>query len=333
MKKRSLTILLFVSQFASSQNPFTKFTNKAGVQWAAYSTDTLHFSQPNLSLLLRERFNNGNIKVAFIDDNLNFKKRNYSNKEAVLQRIAPHRMSEIIEDNGNKYSTILSAENPLFSSEYFDEQTNDLIEAQEILYIQSGKLQSYIPWLSLKQTVTTSWGEKLGITKTFSTGFHHKRKINKRISHQSIFLGSRFHTLPTNTATIEKSMIKQIYGRNILETLWQSFPGKNYNFINPENNLPLLFSEIDKTLLDSSVMSIPVYDENGDIKSKQNLTLKGEPLDLYNIDSIQLFQHWYYSKKKNILFSKIESLTLYAKKWKQGLQDAVSSPVLKIVQR
>ena len=128
-------------------------------------------------------------------------------------------------------------------------------------------------------------------------------------------------------------MIKQIYGRNILETLWQSFPGGNYSFINPENDLPILFSDIDKTLLDSSVMSIPVYDENGDIKSKQNLTLKGEPLDLNNIESVQLFQQWYYAAKKNILFSKIISLTLYAKKWNQGQQDAVSSPVLKIVQR
>jgi hypothetical protein len=43
-----------------------------------------------------------------------------------------------MDAEGNITATVVEAEDPLFSTRYFDEQTSDLVEVQQILYIESG---------------------------------------------------------------------------------------------------------------------------------------------------------------------------------------------------
>ena len=321
-------IICLLWQTGFSQNIFTKFIENKSVHWATGMIDTFHLTNPNLSLILRKRFNAGAIKVNIIEDNKNISKINYTSKDAVINKIAPNRERKVEEENGNTTRTIIASEDPLFSSYYFDEQTNDLIEIQQILYIQSGHLKSYIPWVSPKYAVYTSWGQKLGVANAFNTSFNKSANKSSSLKKKALLLGSTKTMLRLDTA---QNMLKQLYAQNLLQALWPHLHKKQYEIYRADTTIQIPFEKINKSLLDTQQINIPVYDAEGNITAYQILSQHDQSLDLTSITGVEIMQQWFYNEKKNIVFNTIEQLVLYAHKWNNGKQDELASPILKIM--
>ena len=321
-------IICLLWQTGFSQNIFTKFIENKSVQWAAGINDTLHFANPNLSLILRKKFNEGTIKVSSIEDDKNISKINYATKEVVINKIAPNRERKTEDEDGNITATITASEDPLFSSYYFDTQTNDLVEIQQVLYIQSGRLKSYIPWVSPKYAVYTSWGQKLGVANVFNTAFNKQRNSSSSLKKKAALLGSIKTMMRIDSS---QSMLKQLYAQNLLQALWPHLHKKQYEIYRADSAIKIPFEKINKTLVDTQQISIPVYDVEGNITAYKILSQQDQPLELSSITAVEIIQHWFYNAKKNIVFNTIEQLVLYAHKWNNGQQDVQASHILKIM--
>ncbi len=329
MKNTIISFLCLFSQTIFCQNIFTKFITKSSVQWAAHSADTFHFRAPNLSLLLRERFNKGDIKVGITEGLINSRIEENTSKESILERIAPNRVKQIIDENGNLAGTTIEAENPLLSTFYFDSLVNDLVEIPQILYIQSGQLKTYIPWVSPKYAVSTSWGQRLGIANAFSTAFNTSRKICTRQRRNSILLGRSCMGIKSEAAG-QVAMIKQLYAQSLLEALWPSLNTTRYQIIRLDSLTIVPFEKINTSLLNHAVTPVPIYDAEGNLSSA-TVTPAAQPLDASSFTELEVVQDWFYNSKQNKLFSRLQHLVLYAHPYNNGQVAAQAVPVLKIM--
>lgn len=329
MKKWGFIFLFLYSHTVLSQDKYTKFIEKASVSWASDISDTLHFSNPNLSLLLRERLNKGEIKTSIIENELPVTDQKESTLQDIINRMAPGRVKQITDEKGNITSTIQEAENPLFSTFYFDSQTRDVLEVRQVLYVQSGKLQSYIPWLSPKYSVYTSWGEKLGIANAFSTGFKICRHTKKSTRKNAIFFGNTTTKISLDTAAKIK-MIKQLYGYNLLEALWPNLAKNYYKIYQADSSFSISFSKLTESLLNAAVITVPVYNAEGN-ENTQQTKLSDQLLTASSFTSIELVQDWFYNKKSNSAYTTITHIILNALQWNNGIRKTKETAVLKIM--
>ena len=329
MKKWGIIFLFLYSHSVMSQDKYTKFVEKTSVLWAADISDTFHFSKPNLSLLLRERLNKGEIKTSIIENELAVTDQKEPTLQDIINRIAPGRLKQMTDKNGIISSIVKEVENPLQSPIYFDYQTNDLLEVRQVLYIQSGKLRSYIPWLSPKYSVYTSWGEKLGIANAFSTGFKICRHSKKSTRKKSIFFGNTTTKISLDTSAKIK-MIKQLYGYNLLEALWPNLDKNYYKIYQANSSFSISFSKLTESLLNAAVMTVPVFKAEANANTQQT-KLPDQLFTAASFTSIELVQDWFYNQKLNSVHTTITHIILNALQWNNGIRKTKESPVLKIM--
>ena len=332
MKKTSFIFLLSALFFQHSytQNIYTKCIEKSSVSWALDATDTLRFSTLNLSLLLRQQLNNEKIKVAITEPGtISVPGIRFVKKNDIIKMIAPNRATQTMDADGNSTGKMIKAEEPLLSSKYFDEQTADLLEVAQVLYIKSGKLQSYNSWVSPKYAVTTSWGERLGTANAFSTSFQKCRSFSKRLRKQSASLGTHRISLNLDSSSNLK-MLKQLYGQNLAQALWPHLGKKFYQMQLPGSNIRLTVSKLNQTLIEENPLPIPVYDEDGKVTGQRVILQESQPLDLTKISRIDVQQDWFYHTGKNKVYSIVKELLFYAVRSKSGVPQNAASPVLRI---
>lgn len=330
MRKILLLLCLLSTLCGFGQNIFTSFVENKKISFAIITNDTFHFRNPNLSLLLRDALSKGKVKGSIIEDEKNFSTLTYANKEAIINRVAPNRESKVMDADGNITATVVEAEDPLFSSRYFDEQTNDLLEIQEVLYIESGILKSYVPYVSPKYAVFTSWGQKLGISNSFSTAFNKKRSISSSLKKKAVLIGTT-KTIKRLDTVQQQNLLKQLYGQNLLQALWPNLHKKQYEFYKMDSLIKIPFEKINMGLVSNP--AVPVYDAEGNLTGTKMYPMDDQPLNLSLITNIQLEQNWYYHAGKNILFNLITELVLYTKKTDENTGAERTAPVLKIILR
>ncbi len=328
MKKLFVLLCLLPANRVFSQDFFTKFVEKKQVRFATYFTDTFHFSNPNLSLAVRTLVASGNIKASISVDGKKTGKPRYAGSEEIRAKIFPNRESKVMDPEGNVTATVVEAEDPLFSARYLDEQTNDMVEIPQILYIQSGRLRSYIPFFSTKYAVFTSWGQKLGISNAFNTGFNADRSTTSSVKKKSKLLGSTMTKMRLDTFQ-QENLLKQLYGQNMLQALWPFLGKKQYEIYRLDSTTRIEFEKLHMGLVNK--MSVPVYDEVGNLTGTKVLTMQDQPLLPSVFEAIQVKQNWYYSERKNILFSTITELILHGKNGDQISGEQIVVPVLKIL--
>mgnify|MGYP003411343012 CR=1 FL=1 len=124
-------------------------------------------------------------------------------------------------------------------------------------------------------------------------------------------------------------MLKQLYELNLLQALWPYLHKKKYEIYRVDSGTLISFSKINFTLINSKPPDIPFYDEEGNPVIKK-LPQDDHLLNASTFTSAELVQDWFYHSKKNILFNNITHIILYAPKIKNGLQDTIASPLLKI---
>jgi hypothetical protein len=329
MKKLTFLFLLGWANLLLAQDQYTKFVEKPSVTWAADISDTFHFSNPNLSLLLRERLNKAEIKAGIIESEAGASVKKETALEAILDRVAPNRVKQIINADGNIISIIKEAENPLLSSFYFDRQTSDMVEMKQVLYVQSGKLKTYIPFVSPKYSVYTSWGQKLGIANAFSTAFTTKRSFSKQVRKKAISLGSSVTKINLEQPA-PINMLKQLYGQNLLQALWPGLKKNYYSVYRTDSSIQISFSKINESLINPALLTMPLF-ETSENTGRQTINLELPMLTPASFSSIELVQDWYYHTKSNRVYSSITQLTLQAYKWTNNKKNDKETPVLKIL--
>lgn len=314
------------------QSFITKFVENKNIQWAGYVIDTAHFRDPNLSLLLRNRLERDEIKVfvpyffGWHDTHIKKNNINYITKDSLFDH-PTHRNSYIplYDSVGNLMEASPDKRTDLFSASRFNDQVNDMIEFEQVIYIQSGKLKNFISLVSPKFSVVTTQGIYLGKTNLFSTALNTKKSFNKKIRKKAISLGrteSRY--LLNNSGIIP---LKQLYGQHLLQAIWPYFANAGYEIIRLDSSIKISFKELETIDLGYEMLHVPVYDAEGNMTKA---TALASPVDASMFSAISIAREWFYSQEKNILICDISSLKLYYSKIDTLTGSVAELPIIKI---
>lgn len=326
-------LLLCNIGFAQNNNQsapalFDKFIKQPQIEWASYANVSLGFEPVILNKILLERFIKKEIKAALpIESDLpEASTIRFLSKKSADSIIHFSRQTNVnlFDSDGNIISSKTITKLPVFDTSY-----RSITEATQIFYIENGKLASYIPWVSpVILPVTTSTGTFLGNTSCFSTCFNFLYKSTASDKDRIIFLSQSNHKLHLDTAAAEIKL-KELYGRNIIETLWPYIMAGKFALYLTADNKKIKAADIDAELSKTINEAVPisVYDENGNATSKSYRV----PFSPKRITCIELIQDWYYDHTKNIVFNKIKAAFLYAKKWDDNGLNNPAIPILKIV--
>ena len=179
MTKKLTLILLLTSQVSFAQTnpkptPFDKFVNKPTIEWAAYASDTVNFTPADLNNLLLKRISKNEVKaskpVESRTDEAN--KISYSSLDSINQAFYGDRIDILMDSAGTQY--FLKREIPEKDSSNFKRT-----EVTQILYIEKGKLKSYIPFITPALPVyMMSSGQYIGERFYFTTCFNYRYSSN-----------------------------------------------------------------------------------------------------------------------------------------------------------
>ncbi len=289
--------MLFTTICSHAQMPYTQFIESKHISWAASYNGSIVFDSINLNLLLRERFAKKEIKAAS-PEKLEFEKNiQYQSVEEIEKRIDP------TFEKGNKTSS-----SPLFSEKYFNVDVNKQVGLQQIFYVEKGVLKSSISSAAPLFTVITQAGTLLGTSKAFLTAINPRQNVKRSVQRKGTVLGT--------TTVRQEDLVteKQVYRLDLHACIWP-YLDKKYDIIRLDSNKTIDVQDVN-IILDR--IEVPVYDEEGNLSHTTIVSPVFSP-ESFTVGEIE--QEWFYSKKKNIVFVKIRSLTLnFSKK-----------PVLKIV--
>src|ERR1700749_4732307 len=115
----------------------------------------------------------------------------------------------------------------------FDSNSYNLVEANQLFYIEQGKLYSYIPFVSPKMSINTSTGIFLGLSNYFSTSFNYSYNYKPKHKNKLVSLGQ------TKRLVLQDSMyvsgkLKELYGRDLIKTLWPYIMNEKLKLANVE---------------------------------------------------------------------------------------------------
>lgn len=280
-----LASLFFVTGI-QAQTAYTKFIESKHINWAARHTGPIQFSEINFSLLLRKRFSINEIR------GVNPDKLEIENK---LEYIIPAEVQTRI--NPGFGDTLNFHNDPLFSPVYFNADINRQVEVQQVLYVEKGVIKSTVNMVSPQFTVTTPAGTLLGTGKVFTTALNSKKCIKKSIQNKAIFLGT------TSVSFETLQLQKQVFGLDLPACIWPGLDSK-YEIVRIDSNKTITKDDLNKSLV---TVHVPVYDEQGNLE-KTAIVQPVLTADSFKVSEIE--QEWFYSKKKNILFSRVKSLIL-----------------------
>lgn len=198
----------------------------------------------------------------------------------------------------------------------------------QVLYIEKGKLKSYVTWVSPMIPIITSFGLFLGDGGYFSTCFNPKYNYKPRKKNKIILLSESRRNIRMDTVTNDESRLKELYGRNLIETLWPNILNGEIDAFETKTNSKLQPEEINRYLINKTRIPVPVYDTTGTVSGFE---FRRTDFDPKLITSIDLLQDWYYDQKKNIVFNTIRELYFYTTENGSGGEIIKTPPILKIV--
>lgn len=328
MKKLIFLLLLPVSpvfaQLPTEQKAtrFDRFITRPEIEWAAYINDTIRFENPNLNRILLLRLARNEIRASLPAgsgssdaDRVKYLKK----KDIDLVKFhvyEKHRFDSTGELTGIEYLV------PAIDTASFT-----LTHATQIIYVVNGQVKTYVPWVSTMIPVVTSTGIYLGDGDYFSTCFNDNYNYQAGKQNKIQFLSQSKRKLRLDTADV-RSRLKELYGRNLLRTIWPAVLENRFGIIDCAKNKMIKAKELDADLIFGPKIPVPFYDADG---NQAGTRLVQEELSPDSFTSIELIQDWYYDAAKNVVFNTIREMTLYAKKWTADGLSAGPSPILKLV--
>jgi hypothetical protein len=324
MTKKLTLIFLFASQILLAQNKpqptqFDKFVNGPGIKWAAYASDTVNFTSADLNNLLLKRISKKEIKASKPVESRTAEadKITYSTLDTIDQAFYGDRIDILMDSTGTQY--FIKHEIPEKDSSNFKRT-----EVTQILYIEKGKLKSYIPFITPTLPVYMSSGNYIGERFYFTSCFNYTHNSKPSNKSKLIFLTQTKKVVKLDAAE-PTNRLKEMYGNNLLETLWPYVLKDEIDAFYPDSTRKLKTEELNVSLVYNEPLLMPMYDDTGNIVG---YTAIADPIDTKKFTDVQLLQDWYYDHKKNKVYSYIKEMILFAKK-----DDKETAPVLRLVFR
>lgn len=333
MKKVLTVIIILAGNISFAQHPtqqiptrFDKFILSPDIKWAAYINDTIRFESPNLNKILISRLTKNEIKASLTPynaaqaDQVKFLNKKDIDNERLYPNYTPVPQ---IDSMGNRLPDIKREDLKM----KIDAGAFTLTDVTQILYIVKGELRTYVPWVTTMFPVITSFGLYLGDGDYFSTCYNPDHTYRPGKKNRILFLSQSIKRIRLDSFDV-KSKLKELYGRNMVQTLWPYILENRFEMVDMENNKPVKAEELDASLVTGRKILVPVYDADG---KQTGASIEKEPLLPDQFSSVELIQDWYYDQTKNIVFNITRELYLYAKKWTAEGEAKEPSPILKIV--
>ena len=323
MTKKLTLIFLFASQNLFAQNKpqptqFDKFVNKPGIEWAAYASDTVNFTSAGLNNLLLKRISKNEIKASKPVESRTAEtdKITYCPLDSIDQAFYGDRIDIMMDSTGTQY--FMKREVPEKDSSNFKRT-----EVTQILYIEKGKLKSYIPFITPTLPVYMSTGKYIGERFYFTSCYNYTYNNKPRNKSKLIFLMQTKKMI--SLATTQNDQLKEMYGQNLVEAIWPHVLKNKIDVFAIKDNWKLKREELDISIAVNEPILVPIYDSAGNVIS---YVVTSKPVDMNRFTDVQLVQDWYYDHKRNKIYSNIKELILFLKK-----DDKEMAPVLRLVFR
>ena len=214
----------------------------------------------------------------------------------------------------------------LSTNNNIDTSKFNLTEVTQILYVENAKLKSYIPWVTPTLPIFLSSGKYIGETFYFNTGYNFKYNCKPRKKNKLVFLG-RTKKMINLDPPQPTDKLKEMYGNNLLKTLWPMVLKNEIEAYAVDNNRKLKSEELNISLSFDQPVITPLYDTRGNVIDYKIIL---DQIDPKRFTNVQLIQDWYYDYKKNKIFSNIKEMVLYLSKFSKT-EEKDSVPVLRLV--
>lgn len=290
--------ILAQNYYPIQKTQLNKFVEEKAIEWAIYKNDTLITKNPDLKMKLISKVLANKIKAfGYVDYGSNNEdKVSYLSQEQCASVIYGIELAQPPFDSLGNITELVKQ----YKRDVSDPKGE--VRYYQILYIKKGKLFSHINWISPIVNITTSQGIDLGKGEIFSTALNTNYDKYSSKKDKIIFLKK------TNTEfyvdSIKKdNKLKEIYGHNLIETLWPYVKsGKIKCFTEPENKATTIKEIENDNLLNLQTIHIPLYDSMGMLAGTKLITTD---IKAAIFDKISISQEWYYNETKNIVFCKI----------------------------
>ncbi len=329
MKTSVKTLLLFLIVYSNraaaqiamitGKSSLNNFIEKTSVEWAAYSNDTA--TLPAFTAQLLGKFITGKIKG-----------------------MVPAEQGTTAENNP-KWLTPKELENilvPATDSMYGDNQIKQVrrdpatdlpkvferpvTEFYQILYIENGKLRSYISRVSPKTEVYTSTGLYLGRRESVSFCMNTKYNAVAGKNDRLLSLGKFTKTIYADSLS-SYDMLKVLYSKNLIATLWSGIFANQISVFLPNGKdriIPTKLLSGDYPGADQ--INVPVYDSTGNPVG--NRVIKSE-LNMQSFVRADITEELWYDETRNIVIYRIPELMLFKKTYTSSGEELV--PAFRLV--
>jgi hypothetical protein len=122
--------------------------------------------------------------------------------------------------------------------------------------------------------------------------------------------------------------LKEMYGRNLLETLWPHVLNEIEAF-SINGNRKLKQEELNVTLASEWPSIAPIYDSTS-VSTILEFKVIANAIDSKRFTDAEMVQDWYYDHKKNKIISNIKEIVLYLSKFNKT-EEKETVPVIKLV--
>ncbi|MGG9964547.1 hypothetical protein [Ferruginibacter sp. SUN106] len=309
-----------VAQRIIAPTQFDTFINRPSVEWAAYMWGKVKGEKINFNKLLLNRYSKNEITGTFAlyrefvsEYTLDFIKKDSLDKKALY----PFCIMRPYDPYG-EYPGPMIKPYPVDSSD----KTTSLTE--QIVYVENGRLKSYIPWITPQML---EFYTPINLMDYFSTCFNFKPDFKPGSQNKIIFLSQTTKKIRLDSTDAEQKL-KELYGRNLLQTLWPYVLNGKLPVFSIKTNQQIAAAKVDTFIVSKFARHRFIYDTAG-IKTGEEYYNEA-PVPFY-IKEVELVQNWYYDYKENIVLCKIPELIIYSDHWIDGHVSNESLPILKIV--
>jgi Gliding motility associated protein GldN len=311
------------AQYKPQPTQFDKFVHKPNIEWAAYASDTFNFTTADLNNLLLNRLGKHEIKASLPTESRtnSANQIKYTSQDSIDDAFYGDNADLLMDSLGN----VVSRKRPIPKK---DTSNFKITEVTQILFIENGTLKSYIPFVTPTLPVFMSTGKYIGERFYFTSCFNYKYNYKPRKRNKLIFLSQTRKMIKLDAAET-RDKLKEMYGRNLLETLWPHVLKNEIEAFSIEYNRKLKPEELTITLASEMPSLAPIYDSIS-VSTILEYKVIANPIDSKRFTDAELVQDWYYDHKENRIISNIKEMVLYLTKFNKA-EEKETVPVLKLV--
>ena len=318
-----LTGNISFAQYKPLPTQFDKFVNSRKIEWAAYASDTINFTYADLNNLLLNRLSKKEIKASLpVESRTNGANQiTYTISDSIDNAFYGDNTDFVMDSLGN----VVNQKRAIPKK---DSSNFKITEVTQILYIENGKLRTYIPFVTPVLPVFMSTGKYIGERFYFTSCFNYTYNRKPREKSKLIFLTQTKKMIKFNPE-VSTGQLKEMYGHNLIETLWPYVLENKIKVFSVYTKGLLKPEELNKNQTFEEPKNSPIYDSIGTVFK---YSINEDPIDPKRFTDVQLVQDWYYDYRKNKVYSYIKEMILYVIKFNK-IKEKDAEPVLRLVFR